>query len=484
MLSNNKWRTATAALVLPLMVMQGCKVMEAPPAKTLAVPAVFSESATDTMNLGKLARTEFFKDEVLRSLIDTAIQSNPDLMIAIERINIAQAYYKIQKGSLYPTLSVGASAGVEKYGDYTLNGVGNYDTNLSPNISKDQRIPTPTPEFLIGLRSTWEIDIWGKLRNKKRAAYRRMLATEKGRQAVVTALTAQVATQYYTILALDNELEILQRNVLLQENATELVRVLTEGGRATTLAVQQFEAQLLNTKAAIQKVKRGLVSSQNALNVLLGRFPETISRGPNLMAQAMPATVQSGIPADWLHHRPDVAEAALQMEAAGFDMKSARAAFYPSLTINPFMGLNAFKGNLLFTAASMAYGVVGGLSAPLFQQNQIRGAYKMTIAEREQTFQVYRKTVLQGFSEVQSGLENLELMQQQFNLKQQEVAVLQQAVKTSGDLFLAGYASYLEVITAQRNVLDAELALTQTQQERFHTLIELYRALGGGWSGD
>ena len=467
--------------LIPLFLLSSCRVSEPlqlPKART--PPTSFTEN-TDSTSVGNLNWKAFFSDPDLESLIDTALARNPDLLIASQRIEMARATFEYSRGALVPSVSAVAAAGVDRFGRYTLNGVGNFDTNLSPNIDGKQRIPDVTPEYFLGLRSNWEIDLWGKLRNRKRAAYVRFLASEKGRHLVVTSLFAEVARLYYGLLALDSELEIIRENQALQQRASELVVVLKAAGRVTELAVQQFNAQLLNTRSLEAQVQQQIVETENQLNQLLGRFPQPIARNKTISNQELPARISAGIPSQMLRRRPDIQQAELAMEAANVDVEVARAEFLPSLTLTPYVGLNAFRTSVLLDPASLALGVLGGLAAPVFNRRYLKSNYSLTVAQSREAFYGYQKTVLTGFSEVTTSLRGIENYRKVAALQAQEVAVLGQAATVSDELFATGYASYLEVITAQRSVLAAELSLITTKRAQFLSLIDLYRALGGGW---
>ncbi|CCH00786.1 RND efflux system, outer membrane lipoprotein,NodT family [Fibrella aestuarina BUZ 2] len=452
--------------------------------RNTSVPASFSRQtnyANDSTSIAGQSWRAFFAEPALVALIDTALTNNLDLRIALQRIEQARATFEYSRGFLAPQINATASAGVDRYGQYTLNGVGNFDTNLSNNIRGDKLIPNPTPDYFLGFRSTWELDIWGKLRNRRKAAYLRLLASERGRQAVVTSLVAQVARYYYALLALDGELNIIQENIDFQQRALELVRVQKQAGRVTELAVQQFAAQLLNTRSRQGQVRQQAAQAENELNQLLGRYPQPIARGRSLEDRELPGQAPTGLPVQMLVRRPDIRQAELELQATNVDVDVARAEFLPSLNLSAYLGLNAFRVATLTNPGSIAAGLLGGLSAPLFNRRFLKANYRGSIAQSREAFFRYRQTVLTGFSEVSTQLQAVDNFRQVANWQTQEVTTLRQAVSTSNDLFASGYASYLEVITAQRSVLEAELALINTKQAQFLAMTDLYRALGGGW---
>lgn len=464
------------------LAVESCKVAEIPELPpSVQIPDSFMGRA-DTSNVAELSWRKFFTDPFLINLIDTALLQNPDMQVALQRIEIARANLRVREGAMFPTLGANTSAGVRRFSEYTMDGVGNYDTNLSENVQGDRRIPNPTPDFFLGFTSSWELDIWGKLKNRKKAAYARLLASEKGQLLVKTALVAEVASLYYQLLAYDNELAVIQENIKLQETAVEIISLQKMGGRTTELAVKQFTAQLLNTKTLKARIHQKITQTENQLNLLLGRMPQTIDRGEPINAQQLPEIIQLGIPSELLLNRPDIKQAELELLAAKADVKAARAAFYPSLTLSPYVGVQAFRASLLFDApASLAMGVMGGLTAPVLNRYQISSDFKRSVAENKTAFFQYQKSILTAFNEVLTSLERIENLEDIAELKAQEVEVLNQGVAISNDLFLAGYATYLEVITAQKSVLEAQLELANTRQEQFWSLINLYRELGGGW---
>ncbi len=469
-------------IIVLLFTIAGCKNYKAITLKANTnTPATFTGNS-DTTGIATLPVKQFFSDAYLVKLIDTAIAANPDIQMALQRVEVAAANFKYNRSWLLPSVEFNATAGLEKYGDYTMNGVGNFDTNLSQNIRSNQRIPTnPTPDYFIGLRSSWEVDLWGKLSNQKRGAYNRFLASRSGYKLVVTAMTAEIAMLYYELLALDYEQDVIKRNITLQQNAVELIEIQKMGGRATELAVQQFIAQLKRTQGLQYAVAQQITEVENQLNYLTGNYSKKIERDTSINTLKLPGVLKAGIPSQLLLNRPDIKQAELELAAMNADIKAARAAFMPSLTINAYGGYNSFNASVLFNPASAVFGLIGGVTAPIFNRARIKANYERTVAESKQAVFNYQKTILKGYQEVVNGLKGVENFNNYYRLKQQEVTALKNAVSVSNDLFLVGRASYLEVITAQRNVLDAELELATTRKQIFLNAIGLYRAVGGGW---
>lgn len=470
-------------LIISLLfcIVTGCKNYKATVLQNNTImPETFSGN-TDTVTVANLQLKQFFTDSCLLHLIDTAVTANPDIQSALQRVEIAGANLQYSRSWLIPSVDFNATAGLEKYGDYTMNGVGNYDTNLSPNINGKQRIPDPTPDYFIGFRSSWEIDLWGKFHNQKAASFTRFLASRSAYKLAVTSLTAQIATLYYQLLALDNERQIIEKNIALQKNALDIIKIQKLGGRATELAVQQFEAQLARTQSLRYGTAQQITETENQLNFLTGKFTGAVQRDSSISTLKLPGVLNAGIPAQLLLNRPDIRQAELELTAMNADINAARKAFLPSLTISPYLGYNAFKSALLFNSGSLTYGLLGGITAPIFNRKKLKADYAKTMAEGKQALYNYQKVILNGFMEVSNSLKGIENYNNYYQFKEREVKSLKNAVDVANDLFLVGRANYLEIITSQRNVLDAELELANTKKNIFLNAINLYRATGGGW---
>jgi multidrug efflux system outer membrane protein len=457
---------------LILVFISSCKISTPPPLPVVTEMPDTYTGDRDTTTDGTIRWQEFFTDPHLIELIEIALQNNLDLLTAIQRVEIARANFTIREGAFFPSLSgVGST------------NLGNVNQNMVGNASQDQRVNNIREEYFLGLQSSWEADIWSKLKNQKKAAWSRFLASEKGKHLVTTSLVAEIARLYYELLAVDNELEVVRKNIDFQEIAVEIIKIQKMGGRATELAVQQFTAQLLSTKALEKEKEQRLIELETELNLLMGRYPEPIIRDKDISELPLPESVHEGIPSTLLLNRPDIQQAELELMASEADLQAARAAFLPSLTISPYVGLNAIKTSILFqTPESLAVGMLGGVTAPIFNKKRIRADFNRSVAERAEAFYAYQRTIITGYGEVVNNMRGIDNLEQIYELKEQEVQVLLNAVSTSNVLFTSGYATYLEVITAQKSVLEAELELANIKKGIFHSVIGLYRALGGGWN--
>jgi NodT family efflux transporter outer membrane factor (OMF) lipoprotein len=457
-----------------LVLISSCKIAS-PPALPLTVPMPESYVGDkDTLMDGKIEWQIFFTDSILVKLIATGLANNLDLLTAVQRIEMTRADYAIKTGAVFPSLATIASANV-----------GNVNQNMVGNADQSQRLNNFRDEYFIGFQSSWEVDAWGKLRNQKKAAYSRYLASQKGRHLVMTSLIAEVGRLYYELLAVDNELEIIRKNIEFQQTAVDIINIQKVGGRATELAVQQSTAQLLSTKALEKQKLQMVVELETEINLLLGRYPQQIVRGKDISEQPLPEMLHEGVPSSLLLNRPDIQQAELELEASKAELQAARAAFLPTISISPYAGFNSLTASSIFQSPeSMAAGLLGSISAPLFNRNRIRSEFNYSIARRSEAFYAYQQTIIRGFGEVSNTIRRISNLQMIFELKQEEVNVLSNAVSTSNVLFTSGYATYLEVITAQKSVLEAELELANIKKEIFHSVIDLYKALGGGWHSD
>ncbi len=444
------------------------------------MPAAF-RNQPDAENSAMLSWREYFVDSTLRSLIDTALRNNLDLAIALQRTEQAQSQVIATKGLPLPYVNAVAGAGVKKFGRYTADAVGNYDVQFSPNITREEVVPQVLPDLTVGLQASWEVDIWKKLKNTKKAALSRYLATVEARKYIMTSVIANVAEMYYDLLTLDNELTTIRQTIALQEKSLAIIEIQKSAGTSNELAVKQFEAQVLNFKSLEIGIRQRILEIENRLNFLLGRFPQPISRNTSLFQQLIPKVIHAGVPTDLLANRPDVREAEYELLAANADVQAARAAFYPSLNITATAGLQSFNPQFLLSPESIGYNLLGGLSAPLLNRSMIKAKFSYAKSVEIEALLNYQQKVLRGYKEVYSQFIKLSNLEEMYALKNQEVITLAQSTDISQTLFSTGRASYLEVILTQKNSLQTRLELADLKKEQFNAVIDIYKALGGGW---
>ena len=441
------------------------------------MPTSFKDK-TDTTNIADIQWRDYFVDPLLHTLIDTAIKNNIDLQMALQRIEIARSSVRAATGALMPTMDLGVGTAIRRFGRYTMDGAGNSTTDITPG----QTVPTNLPDLFVGLQSSWEVDIWGKLQNQRSSAMAKFLGSIEGTSFVVSNLVADVAIYYNELRALDNELDIIRQTLHTQYESLEVIELQKETGRATELAVELFKAQVLNTSILEKEVLQQITITENHINFLLGRFPQPIERTKGEYFTDIPHEISSGVPSQLLANRPDVREAEFQIKASKFDLKVAKAAFFPTFNITASFGFQAFNPDFLFVApASIAYTAVGTLVAPLINRNALQAQFHYAEAQQLNAMYNYQKTILNAYVEVANELSNIHNLRKINALKKQQNKVLRQSVETSHLLYRYGRASYLEVLIAQRNALQSNLELINFAKQLRIAVVKIYKALGGGW---
>lgn len=299
---------------------------------------------------------------------------------------------------------------------------------------------------------------------------------------MVTELVAEIASSYYELMALDNQLAVLRRNIEIQQNALEIVKLEKDAARVTQLAVQRFEAEVLKNQSRQYDLEQRRIETENRINFLVGRYPQAVARNPQSFQSPPPNVVQAGIPSQLLENRPDVRAAELELEAAKLDVKSAKAAFYPSLSIDAGVGYEAFNiKHLVATPESLLYNLAGNLVAPLLNRKAIKAQYYSANARQLQAVFNYERTLLQAFTEVVNKLAMISNLQKSYELRSQQVNVLQQSIEVSNVLFQSARADYVEVLLTRRDSLDAEMELIETKNRQMKAMVNVYQAVGGGW---
>jgi NodT family efflux transporter outer membrane factor (OMF) lipoprotein len=442
-----------------------------------SVPGAFTGSH-DSANMAAIEWKRFFTDENLVKLIDTALQRNQELNITLQEIEIARNDVRFRQAPLTPTVGVKIGAGVEKVGRYTSQGAGDASTEITPG----KEVPDPLTDITGMVFANWEVDIWHKLHNAKKAAVARYLSTVEGRSFVITNLIAEVANSYYELLALDNQLEIVQQNIALQQNALEIVKVQKEAARVTELAVQKFEAEVYNSQSLEYDILQRIKETENRIKFLLARYPQEIPRAKNNFLETVPSMVSAGIPSQMLVNRPDIKRAELELAAAKLDVNVARAEFYPSFEISAALGLQAFKPSYLVKfPESLLYGLAGDLAAPLINKNAIKAEFYNANARQVQAMFNYERSILNAYFEVSTQLSKIDNLAKSYDLKRRQVDALTKSIDISNKLFSSARADYLEVLMTQRDALESKLELVETRKEQMVAVVNIYRDLGGGW---
>lgn len=442
------------------------------------VPATFGDEAVEddqvpgTTSSAELDWHEFFGDPHLVALMDLAVENSQELNIAIQDMIVANTEVMTRRGEIFPTLSAGVGAGVDRAGTYTSQGQSDEHLDVAPDL----------PSFSLGLYASWEIDVWGRLRDSADAAMYRYLASAEGRSFMITRLVAEIAARYYELLALDRQLAILTDNVRLQQDALQMVILQQQAARTTMLAVRRFEAQLRAFESRRYETMQQIVATENQLNFLVGRFPQHVERSSDDFLAITPPAVRAGPTTGLLENRPDVRQAELELAGARLDVSAARARFYPSLRLEVGGGYRSFDITQLFaTPASIFYGFLAGITAPLLNRSGITADFFAASARQMQAVLRYERTILSAFVDVSTGLARVDNLTRTYEVRSEQVARLQESVDMSMMLFNAARADYLEVLTTRRDYLEAQMELVETKQRQLAAAVTLYQALGGGW---
>lgn len=445
---------------------------------TSKLPLAYNSTGKDTLNSGLTPWRQFFTDKHLVYLIEEALKNNQELLITLQEIEVAKNEVAKRRGKLSPSVGGTVGTGIEKVGRYTSQGAGDIGTE----IDKGVKVPENIGDFSVGLSASWEIDMWGKLHQAKEAAVKRYLGTVEGKNEVLSVLISEVATSYYELVALDNQLDLTLQYIELQKKALEIVTIQKQAARGTALGVKKFEGELLKAQGMEFTIRQQITETENRLNALLGRYPQPIEREKDAFMDLVPASVSMGIPAQLLSNRPDIRQAELELEAAKLEVKVARAEFYPSLAIATTIGLDAFKpAYLVKLPESVMYSIVGELAAPLINKSAIKAEFNTANARQIQALYDYDQKIVHAYLEVVNQMNTIENMQQVVEYKNRETKTLTDAVVVANELFKSSRADYLEVLMTQREAMDAKMELVEAKTKQLIAVVDVYKSLGGGW---
>ncbi|MCU0714504.1 MAG: efflux transporter outer membrane subunit [Pirellula sp.] len=477
-------RSSFAAVIAGATLIPGCKIPEiCRPEAMRPLPQAYdrnndpAQGIVSDENSACLGWREFFNDPTLHNLISESLSGNQELKILAQDIRIANNEYRARRGLLFPFASIGTSAGIEKSSRFTRNGAVEDQLQAAPG----KGFPEPLPNFLVAADVSWEIDIWRKLRNARDAQALRFLGTQAGRNYVVTRVVAEVAENYYELLALDNRLETLNRTIEIQQQSLDTARALKDAARGTELAVQRFQAEVQKNQSEKLIIQQEITETENRINYLAGRFPQKVERpSVEFLSLYLPA-IGVGFPSQQLLNRSDIRQAEREVAASGLDVRVARAQFFPSLILTAGVGYEAFNTKYLFSSPeSLIYNAAGGLVAPLINRSAIKADYLNANARQLQAVYEYQQTVLNAHIEVINQLSLVENYTRSLEVKAQQLQSLEASVDNATKLFQNARGEYIEVLLAQRDMMEARLVLIDTKQKQLAGVIKAYQALGGG----
>lgn len=480
-----KQRAISTALTASMMLAApGCRIPDiCRPQASRAMPEAFAknndpnQSVISGDNSAQLGWCQFFDDPTLTSLIAESLAGNQELKILAQDIRIANNEIMARRGFLFPFVNWGTSAGIEKSSRFTRNGAVEDQLTAAPG----KGFPEPLPNFLVAANVSWEVDIWRKLRNARDAATLRYLGTQAGRNYVVTRLVADVAENYYELLALDNRLMILDKTIQIQQASLETAIALKDAARGTELAVQRFQAEVQKNQSEKLLIQQEITETENRINYIAGRYPQPIPRPSVEYIDLNLRALNVGIPSQQLQNRADIREAEREVGATGLDVRVARAQFYPSLVLTAGVGYEAFNTKyLLSSPESLIYNAAGGLVGPLINRAAIKADYLNANAKQLQAIYNYQQTVINAHIEVINSLSMLENYSRSIEIKKQQLLSLESSVENATKLFQSARGDYIDVLLSQRDLLEAKTVLIDTKQKQLSAVINAYQALGGG----
>jgi outer membrane protein, multidrug efflux system len=461
---------ALAAAAILALLLGACAVgpkyqrpeMQPPPAHRGVEGQPAAESLAD------LPWWEVFKDPELQSLIREATVSNLDLQVAASRVVEARAIAGVAKSFLFPEVNLGAG--------YTT---GELSTNTDPPAASagDRNFHN----WNVGLNLSWEIDLFGRLRREKESAFARFLASEQGRRGVLITLIGDVSSSYFFLRQLDLQLEIANETLRLNDERVAFYQKRLKGGVSNRLELDQAVANRALTASSIPDIERQIALTENGLSVLLGRPPGPIPRGATLQEQPYPPAIPSGLPSALLERRPDVLEAEELLVAANADVGAAKALFFPTISLTGAFGVTSRALGDLAKRDSTIWNLAAGLFQPIFQAGRIKRNYEAAKARFDQALAEYRKAALNSYREVADSLVTIEKLAVSRTEQEKGVEALQDAAKLARSRYDNGLSNYLEVLIADQQLFQQQLALAQTEGSQFQALTQLYRSLGGGW---
>nr|WP_294786973.1 efflux transporter outer membrane subunit [uncultured Flavobacterium sp.] len=426
------------------------------------------QSSTDSTTIADMPWQSVFKDQKLNALIQKGLDQNLNLKNAIENIVQSRATLRQSKLAYYPTLQLDANATHNKQSEAGLN----FPAGININ--------TLTTTYKLGVSTAWELDIWGKLSSSKRAALASYLATDAAKQAVQTQLISDIANNYFLLLAYDKQLKITQETLESRIKNVETIKALKEGAIVTGASVVQSEANQHAAEVLIPDLKQNIRETENALNILLGQGPGPIDRG-ELGTQIIPENIAVGMPAQLLQNRPDVRQAEFNFRVAFESTNLAKTNFYPSLTLTASTGFSNLELKDFFTN-SVFYSIIGGLTQPIFNHGLNKMRLTNAQSQQLQAYNNFQQSLLTAGQEVSNALYSYEMAVEKEDSRQKQIEALEKAVDFTQQLLeYSSATNYTDVLTSEQNLLAAQLSGVNDNLQKLQAVVNLYRALGGGW---
>lgn len=470
----HRYRQFSVYLLAMVLVLSACSVGKNYKRPELNPPKAYrgTEASTDTLTVADLPWNDFFSDPDLKNLINRALAKNYDMRLAIQNIEDAKQRLKQSRASFAPDINANVGVSLNRPSGSSLNGI-----SLNQFLGRSY-----LEDYTLGVSLSWEVDIWGKIRRQKEAAKADFMRSEEAVRAVQTQLIADVSAGYYNLLMLDAQLTAAKKNLALTDSVLQITQLRKDVGDGNALAVQLVESQYQAAAILIPQLEQQIIIQENYLQFISGGYPDAIQRQNKLENIVITDNLAAGFPLSILSRRPDVKAMELQLRADNARVGMAQAAMYPSLVINLNAGLNSFTAGNWFNIPGALFGTFfGGITQPLFNRRQLKTQFELAKVQRERSIIEFERSVLNGVMEVSNALTKVEKLKQQQVTANQRVQTLQSAVASAKLLYQSGLADYLEVITAQSNLLQGELQAASITSGLYMAKVDLYRALGGGW---
>ena len=449
------------------LTLTGCMVGPDYRRPVVETPQSWRFAEKESKELVNTSWWEQFNDPVLNGLIAVALRENKDLRIAAARVEEFRGHYAVTRASLFPQVGAGISPGGER------------TTELG-----QEPLPAGTPNpfglYQANFFASWEIDLWGKLRRSTEAARANLLSTEEGQRGVILSLVTSVAGAYVNLRDLDRQLEIAKRTTKSREESYGIFSLRFKAGYISDLELSQVKSEYEQALATIPAIEKFIAQQEDALSVLLGLNPGVVKRGKAIDELGVPA-VPAGLPSDLLERRPDILQAEQDLISANAQIGVAKAQFFPDISLTGLFGWESIRLSQLFTGPAQMWTLAAPITQPIFTAGAISGGVKATEAFQKETLLQYLKTIQSAFRDVDDALVDQRRTREELEAQAQQVEALRTYACTARLRYENGYTSYLEVLDAERSLFDAELNYTQTEGGLFQALINLYKAMGGGW---
>ncbi|MFN7939781.1 MAG: efflux transporter outer membrane subunit [Bryobacteraceae bacterium] len=462
-------KPALRSLVFAAVFLTGCAMGPNYKRPDVPAPPQFRGAEASQKSIADTKWHDLFQDPVLKDLIDTALKQNYDIRIAAERVMQARAQYGITRADLFPALGVSTQFVANRAARIGAIPFAPPGANLDAGYTQ------------AGFTLSWELDIWGRIRRLKEAGAAEYMASEEARRAVTTSLVADVTSGYFTLRALDLELDIARKTKEVAERGLKLTQLRRDRGVVTGLDVSQAEQFLYTANAQIEASERSMTQAENALQFLLGQNPGATPRGKALEEFVAPSAVPPGLPSDLLERRPDIRQAEQRLIAANARIGAARAMYFPRISLTGLMAGQSRYLEQLFTGPARQWNFTPAATVPIFDAGRIRSEVKLSEASKRELVVQYEKTIQTAFREVADSLTGYSHTRKQREQQELLVAALRKSTTLSSLRYEGGLESYLQVLDAQRNLFQGELNLAQLRLQELNTVVQLYRALGGGW---